>query len=181
MVLYITPYTFGLHSKGGLIVNKVIIKFNDFRFWRSISIKYLKLWLIRDLTYMGIIAPQNVMDSCCMTLPLLWITTWLDEELDLRQFNRTSIGNNLSNRHQFLQQSLFLLLLLRINIDVPISLSCSRRQHHGVCSAPSWNHKTWPVLSQSLFLSWGFLLRWVLLRLASPPCERPGYHPCLRI
>lgn len=94
---------------------KVIIKFNDFRFYCSISIKYLKLWLIRNLTYVGIITSQNVIDPTCMTLPLQWITPCLNHCLNINNLGWTKIHYLLSNRHQSLAQrllSLFLLILI---------------------------------------------------------------------
>jgi len=54
VVLNDSGYTFAI-AKTKLFIKSVIIKFNQFRFGGRISVKNLKLWLIRNLADMSVI------------------------------------------------------------------------------------------------------------------------------
>ena len=55
---------------GSAVLKEMIVEFNDLGFDCSIGIKYLELWLIGDLAYMGIITSKYVMDTLSMSLTL---------------------------------------------------------------------------------------------------------------
>ena len=85
-------------SGDGNFGKTLIIKFNGFSIESSISIKYLKLRLIRDFAGMGIIAAKDIMDPSRVRLALRGSTTNLNEFVDVTQLWRGKIHQSFLHR-----------------------------------------------------------------------------------
>ncbi len=93
-----------LPSGGRLVREEVVVELDDLGFWSGMGVEDFEGGLVGDLTSMGIVATQDVVDAVGMGFSLEGVASWLDDGFYLGESQGEGVGEKFLSRHQLLTQ-----------------------------------------------------------------------------